>query len=735
MSVKRRVIVSNRLPIHYDTTKKKYVISTGGLVSSLLGVTWQEPVMWLGVTADDCNADELSAALKTNSDIKIVPIIVPQKLYDPYYNRFCNGVLWPLLHYETDSVVWDMDSWQKYQEVNRIVAAAIIKYTSPNDDLLWIHDFHLMLTTSYLRAKRKNQGIGFFLHVPFPSYEIFRQLPFRSTILKSLLSCDLIGFHDYSYLMHFAQTVHYVLGIPSNFNRIYTKGRNVNLGVYPVSIPTLTINRAARSKKVREIYGEYKKRFENKKLILGVDRLDYIKGIDLKLDIFNSFLNKYEEYRGRISLLQVVVPSRIDVPAYRQLKETIEGRVGYINGNWGKADYVPVYYIYNSVQFNELLALYQLSDCLLVTSKRDGMNLVALEYVAAQTSARPGQVLLSEFAGAISIMPNAIAINPWHVDKTTDRLYQALKEPAEVVSARNAQMLEYLKNYTGSDWANSFMQDLSKTAQQSEKLVETINVNTRKPPAVIEKIKAGTSRFLFLDFDGTLVPIQSNPGQVSIAEELLHLLAELQKNSGFTVVIVSGRDRKFLWRQFAGRDFILVAEHGAEFYEPQRKKWRSLVISPKDSWLPLALQMMKYYHSRVPGSFIEKKEYSVCWHYRDSPAFYASYQARKLTEELEFCLANFPAVVTSGKKIVETKAIEASKGAFTIWFSKNYVHATDSVIVAIGDDLTDEELFRALRPTDIPIKVGIEETKAKYRLKEQKEVLTFLKLLTEAKYH
>ena len=658
---KRWVVVSNRLPAHFDARQRKFVVSSGGLVSSLLGVDYQRPILWLGLTTEQWDAAEIAAALKLSHRIEIIPLTVPPELYDPYYNKFCNGVLWPLLHYENHSVSWDFDAWQKYQEVNQLVAHALLKLTNGNDDLIWIHDFHLMLVAAQLRRKRRRQGIGFFLHVPFPSYEIFRQLPFRSEILRSLLDCDLIGFHDYSYLMHFSQTVHYVLGINTNFNRIHTKGRSVDLGVYPVSIPTLTINKAARGKRVKEICANYRRRFHNKKIILGVDRLDYIKGIDLKLDIFHAFLNSYPDYQGKISLMQIVVPSRIDVPAYRQLKENIEGRVGYINGYWGKADYVPVYYIYNSVQFHELLALCQLSDCLLITSKRDGMNLVALEYVAAQTAAHPGQVLLSEFAGAVSIMPNAIAINPWNIEKSATQLHQALQEEPTTIANRNAQMLAYLKNYTGSEWADSFMTDLLKRAKQGAKLVEAINFPLRKNNTLLEKIKKikkHRRRFLFVDFDGTLVPIQDHPEQAAIDPATLQTLTTLQEQ-GFTIVIVSGRERRFLAQQFANQTFTLAAEHGAEFYQHGQKNWHSLVTSPQDSWFPLALQMMKYYQQRVPNSSIEQKAYSLCWHYRNSPALYASYQARKLTEELEFGLANFPAVVGIGKKIVEAKAIEA----------------------------------------------------------------------------
>ena len=719
---KRWVIVSNRLPVHFDKRRRKFIVSSGGLVSSLLGVDYQRQVLWLGLTTEQWDTDEIASALGVNSHIKIVPLTIPEELYHAYYNKFCNEVLWPLLHYENHSVNWDADAWKKYQEVNRLVASSLLKLTNAHDDLLWIHDFHLMLVAEHLRLKRRRQGIGFFLHVPFPSYEIFRQLPHRSTLLRAMLSYDLIGFHDYNYLMHFSQTVQYVLGITAKFNCIDAGGRSVKLGVYPVSIPTQVIHKSSRSKKVKETYNTYSQRYAKQKVVLGVDRLDYIKGIDLKLEIFHTFLEKYAEYHGKVTLLQIVVPSRTEVPLYMELKKNIEGKVGFINGHWGKADYTPVNYIYDSVQSHELLAMYQLSDCLLITSKRDGMNLVALEYIAAQIDERPGQVLLSEFAGAISIMPNAIAINPWHIDKSAERLYHALKEQAEVVVARNQQMFTYLKTYTGNEWAKSYINDLGKSSARKEQVALPVG------KALITKIKNWQRKYLFLDYDGTLTPIYDYPEQALLSDKITELLATLRKQ-GIGIVIVSGRGRKFLWQQFKQRRIMLVAEHGAEFYD--NKSWKKLVNSPKDEWFTLALQIMHYYGQRVPSSVVEVKDYSICWHYRNSPAFYSTYQARKLTEELEFGLASFPVEVSNGKKIVEAKALEANKGKFVRWFCNNYLHTHNANIIAIGDDITDEDLFADLRPDDISIKVGTEETKAKYRLHTQKEVYSFLQSLVK----
>ncbi|MDE3268666.1 MAG: bifunctional alpha,alpha-trehalose-phosphate synthase (UDP-forming)/trehalose-phosphatase [Pseudomonadota bacterium] len=715
----RCMVVSNRLPITYDESTQNHRIASGGLVTSLLGVANDVPITWFGVTTSDLDVQQIAPAKNLPTDINVIPIVIAPEVYELYYNGFCNAVLWPLLHYEQERVVWQSDCWHAYQQVNKTVAAAIADQQG-DQQIIWVHDFHLMLVASYLRKIKKRQSIGFFLHVPFPSYEIFRQLPCSNHLLQSLLAFDLIGFHDYSYLMHFSHTIQYALGLTVQFNRINAAERIVDLGVYPVSIPTQAINKKARSAKTDAAHAKHAKRFAAQKIVLGVDRLDYIKGLDLKLEIFQSYLEKYPEQLGKLSLLQIVVPSRTDVSAYIELKKLLEQKVADINAKWGKGNYQPIHYIYDSVAMHELLALFRLSSCLLITSKRDGMNLVALEYVAAQAPAHSGQILLSEFAGAISIMPNAIAINPWHTEQVVAKLHHALTNPAP--TSRNKQMYDYLRSYSSKEWAKTYLTDLKKSAVGERKLTSMVD------KGLISKIKNWRHAYLFLDYDGTLVPICDEPEQALIATPIADLLAALQAQ-GMEVLVISGRSRKFLWQQFKRLHIRIVAEHGAEYYDC--RAWRTLVSTPIDSWFYLALQIMHHYGRLVPSSFVEVKKYSICWHYRNSPVFYADYQARKLMEELEFGLASFPVQISSGKKIIEVKAMEADKGKFYNWFSQNVLSNSATPVVACGDDRTDEDLFIALRPDDISIKVGMEETKARYRLRAQQEVVEFLRMLVD----
>jgi trehalose 6-phosphate synthase/phosphatase len=728
----RWITVANRLPFTLNHDGSEVKTSSGGLVSALSGVRSEAERVWIGSAPDNLTPElwtTLEGTLKEKSGgWTYKPVFLDQALYDSYYNRTCNDVLWPLLHYQPELVAFDGAAWKAYREVNERIAQQIAEFAK-DDDLIWIHDFHLFLVPKLLRALRPKLRIGFFLHVPFPSSEVFRQLPVREEILDSLLHSDLVGFHDYSYLQHFGSTVMRLLGAEVNFMSATRNGRTARLGVFPVSIDTDEFIKQAKKPEITKLAEEMSR---EQFLFLGVDRLDYMKGLDLKLKAFRELLKTRPEYREKVTLLQVAVPTRGNVPVYQELAREVARLVGEINGEFATPVWTPIQYIHASVTHQQLLALYRAADALLVSSKRDGMNLVALEYIASQDTDRPGVVLLSEFAGAISTLSYTLAINPWDIEGTAEKMRQAMEMPKQERLVRMKTMLDHLKRYNATNWATSFIDDLAKgeLGEQQE-----------GPPVIVpdsQAVKWLAGRVLaanpermtmFVDYDGTLTPIRSRPEEAIIDEETREALRQLSSYPWLDLVVVSGRDSKFLTEQLSDIRCFMAAEHGAKSYDPATGKWRKRVHSSRAGWYPNALKIMTDYASRVPHSRVEKKQFAIAWHYRQSPKEFGDFQARKLAEELELGFANMPVNVIRGKKVIEARSIEADKGVF----ARSFLEASSpqSFALAIGDDRTDEDLFNAIRGRGLSFKVGKEGSSADVALASQAEVVPFLLDLAE----
>lgn len=725
---KKWIIVSNRLPFRWDPNSQRIEPSAGGLVTAVGGISADIEKLWVGSLPSDGETREWAKNVEGSRRRKYHPVFIPDALYDEYYNGMCNDVLWPLLHYESSRVQFRDDQWRAYVEVNKQFARAILE-VARDDDLIWVHDFHLFLLPKFLKRRNPRLRIGLFLHVPFPSSEVFRQLPVREEILDAVLYADLIGFHDYSYLRHFINTIYYVLGIESSMLSVRNEGRTTRLGVFPVSIDVQDFKRQAALLPVTTHLRKLKQSQPYEKLVLGVDRLDYIKGIELKLKAFREMLRQYPDMRHSVGLLQIAVPSRVDIPGYIELKYEIEQLVGEINGEFGKPNYVPVQYIFASVSFHELLALYRHADALLVTSKRDGMNLVALEYIVSQPPNDPGVVILSEFAGAISMLSHVIPTNPWDINRTALNIRHALTMNRSERVEGHRSMMRYLDTYSATDWANSFMSNLDASGGDPEAdRTQTISVRERSNPA-FKKLREfiGNRKVLIcLDYDGTLVPIVERPELAVLPPSQRQALRRLLKDDRVELVVVSGRDSKFLDAQLGGLNIAMAAEHGVQYCARGAKRWQTLIRSDRQQWYRIARQVMKDYTARVPDSFIERKQFAISWHYRQSPAEFAAFQARKLKSDLEDALSGLPVAVVFGKKVVEVKAVEANKGAFYSWYTKNQSEVRGRAVLAIGDDATDEDLFSSAASDGVSIKVGEGATIAPFRLERQEDVVPLL---------
>ncbi len=726
-------MISNRLPFQYDSKTKKLKEGQGGLITAIQGIKAKsQEIVWVGTMPESTPKDVLEEIKgRSKKGLSFYPVIIKDEVYNRYYNGLSNDLLWPLFHYEFRDINYRTEDWRAYKLVNQIFAKEASELIKP-DDLVWIHDFHFFLLPQYLRERKCQARLGFFLHIPFPSSEIYRQLPIREELLRSILNCDLIGFHDYSYLRHFSSSLHQVLGVQSSMVSVREGKRLVNFGVYPVSIDSADFKKRARSKEVQKIVEEFAVVKKGMKIILGVDRLDYTKGIDLKLKSFQYLLQNYEELRGKVQLIQVAVPSRTDVPEYIRLKKEVDELIGEINGEFSTPTYSPIQYIFNSVPWQQLHALYQLSNVLCISSKRDGMNLVSLEYIISQNPQSPGVVVLSEFAGAISTLTQAISINPHDIPETAKALFTAIKMPLAERKERYQPMAEFLDSYTATTWASAFMDDLGgERTGEDEVRVQTLR--TEEDYKRVCHIEKNAKTLFFLDYDGTLAAIHKDPNKAILSKDMQKVLKTLRSKKNFKLVIVSGRPIAFLKKHLIDFDIDLAGEHGAELYDHQTKTVQTFVSAQQNSWTKVARKMMADYQLRTPGSFIEEKRMGLGWHYRQSTSDLAEFQARRLMVELEQGLMEYPVKVIKGKKVIEVKPSTADKGTLSRMMQKKMkdIWEENFKTVVLGDDFTDEDMFRACGENDLSVKIGTGNTEARYRLPGQENVGEFLSYLAK----
>ena len=733
----RLLIVSNRLPITVveEGGSLNYKESVGGLVSGLKSYldsprssssaksindyAW---LGWPGTTIKERMKDELKARIY--SELHSYPVFISEKAMDKFYLGFCNRTIWPLFHYFTSNVSYDEDYWLSYKRVNELFCEAITQILRP-DDVVWIHDYHLMLLPKLIRDRFPGVPIGFFLHIPFPSFEVFRLFPsvWRKEILEGLLGADLIGFHTHDYTQYFLRCVLRLLGHEHNMGQIIINGRPVKVETFPMGIEFQKFHDSWSLPEVQEENTELQKILANSKVVLSIDRLDYTKGILNRLQGYEEFLERNPQWSGKVVLIMIVVPSRIKVEQYQQMKRQIDELVGRINGKFGSIEWTPILYHYKFIPFSKLIALYGASDVALVTPLRDGMNLIAKEYIAAKTDGK-GVLILSEMAGASKEVREAIIINPNDVGEIAIALKEALEMPEEE-KVRNIRIMQArLKRHDVINWADNFIQTLVSLKDKERSL----NYKLLGPSAkeqLIRDFKKAEQRLLLLDYDGTLTRLEKYPQLAKPTEELLKTIKHLSDDPKNEVVLISGRDKITLQSWFGALNIGLVAEHGV-WIRKKKEDWRMLKQLNND-WKPKILPLLETYADRLPGSFVEDKEFSLAWHYRMADPEMASMVAKELMDDLVTFTANIGVQILRGKKVVEVRNPGMSKGdAGSNWISENHF----DFIIAIGDDWTDEDLFKVLPEMAYSIKVGMTQSQARFNLYDQEDVLNLMQELT-----
>jgi len=726
----RLLIVSNRLPVTIQKKKGKLYFnqSVGGLATGLgsfyksFNSKW---VGWCGITSEKIGLEEKkNIKTKLENAFSSYPVFLSKREIELYYSEFCNRTLWPLLHGFTQYATYNRNSWKAYENVNEIFSNCISEIAEPKDTI-WIHDYHLMLLPSLLRKKQPNTAIGFFLHTPFPSPDIFRLLPWREEILHGLLKADLLGLHTYNYVQNFLMTVRRLLGLNHTLGKLTVGNHLAKVDSFPIGIDYQLFADAETKPKVQASIKKLSRRLGTTKKILSVDRLDYTKGVLHRLKGFDLFLNSYPRFKGKVTLVLVAVPSRTKVQHYQTLKRNVDELVGKINGDHGEVGWTPIQYLYHSLSFHSLLALYRISDVAMVTPLADGMNLIAKEYIATKTDGK-GVLVLSEMAGAVEELREAIIVNPNNIEEIAEALKKALSMPEDEQIRRNRTMQERLRNYDIKVWADDFVNNLSQVKKNQKELSAKELCGEMKSKIVNGYLRS-VSRLIFLDYDGTLVPFAATPEAAKPEAELLALATSLAQDSKNEVVIISGRNKEALGEFFKNTNIGLVAEHGA-WIRDDRGKWTTTGDFNTD-WKGIVKPILERYKRRTPGALVEEKNFSLVWHYRRADPELASVRVAELKETLYFLTANLKVEVAEGNKIVEVKNAGINKGRAAMnWIGRKQW----DFILAVGDDLTDEDLFRELPERSYSIKVGLAPSRAKFRFKSQREVRPLLKSLRDA---
>lgn len=722
------VIVSNRLPVSVSRHNGKLVFraSSGGLATAMSSVGGEKLwIGWPGIPSDDLTATEKAAITRTLKKDGYYPVFLTQEQIDKFYDGYSNDTLWPLFHYFQSYAKYDSTYWDAYKQVNAIYKKAVMKMADESASV-WVHDYHLMLLPQLLRRDLPKSTIGFFLHIPFPSYEIFRMLPNRRQVLEGLVGADLIGFHTYDYARHFLSSTQHILGIENNHGTLVVNGRVVRADAFPIGIDYPQYVEKARTQSIQQKAQDIRDHYAGKKIILSAgDRLDYSKGILKRLEAFEQFLRVNPKHHKKVVLVMHAAPSRMDVDTYKELREKIEQLVARINGHYSTVDWTPISYQFKALTVDELIPMFIAADVALVTPLRDGMNLVAKEYVAVKQKS-PGVLILSEMAGAIDEMPEALRINPNNIDSIVAALHVALRMSKREQLERLALIQRRLSRYTVQKWASDFMEQLESTKlqqhHQSGKLL-----TTELQEKILRQFTKARKRLILLDYDGTLKPFVTtpNPKEAAPPRSLLNLIRHLTDLPYTKVGIISGRPREALNTWFAGLPVSLAAEHGA--WMKYNGDWMQQPVSLHEHKKTI-IPVMEHYAERTPGAVVEEKDFALVWHYRSVPTELAHARNASLRYELNQLTANTDLMVYSGAKIIEVKPRSVHKG--TVAEDLIALHDPD-FILCLGDDYTDEAMFQALPDEAFSIKVGLGETDARYQVASVKEALSLLKKISE----
>lgn len=717
----KTIIVSNRLPVRIQKRGGKLVSapSEGGLATGLGAVYAQGNNIWIGwpglVVRKEDEA-QINALLTPDN---LIPVYLNNAEIKGYYEGFSNEVLWPVFHYISSYAQFDKQHWQSYKDVNQKFFNTLKPYIDPGDTI-WIHDYHLLLLLQLIREEFKDITLGYFQHIPFPSHEIFRLIPWRDELLKGMLGADLLGFHTFDDVRHFISATAHLLSVQVDVNRIWYQDRIIVAEPFPMGIDYEKFAQLSHSKIVKKHIQALRQQYGAQKVILTIDRLDYSKGILQRLMAFEQFLIENPGWHEQVLLYMIVVPSRDNVEEYHRLKDEIDRYVGHINALYRNVDWYPIVYFYQSFPLEFLSALYNYADICLVSPLRDGMNLVSKEYVASRCR-EDGVLILSELAGASRELFDAIIINPYNIEGVKEAIIKALTLPKKMQQQRMQAMRYLVKKHDIHKWINLFLHRLKEVKEMQDSM-QAGHLYKKRLDQVMQLYQQANQRLFLLDYDGTLVDFQRKIEAAVPDQELPEILNALDQDPKNHIAIISGRKYTHLEHWFGHRNFDLIAEHGAWI----KKGGTTWVQKPalSTSWMPKVRQLMESFSDRTPGAFIEEKSYSLAWHYRKVQKGLGALRAHELMDNLRYLITSDGLQLFDGNKVVEVNNPEVNKGKAALALIRDI--PTD-FIFSIGDDHTDEDIFKALPDRAITVKVGGHISAARYFVHSYLETRYILK--------
>lgn len=781
----RIIVVANLLPLKAKRRPDNKGWSFSWNEDNLLlrvkdGFPEDMEVLYVGslpVDVDPIEQDDVANYLLEK--FKCVPAFIPPQLLEKYYHGFCKKQLWPIFHYMLPfsgdhGGRFDRSMWEAYVAVNNMFSQKVIEVLNPEDDFVWIHDYHLMVLPTFLRRRFVRLRMGFFLHSPFPSSELYRSLPVRLEILKALLNSDLIGFHTFDYARHFLSCCSRMLGLEYQSKRGYIGldyfGRTVGIKIMPVGIHMGHIESVMRQADKELKVEELKQQFEGKTVLLGVDDMDIFKGINLKFLAMEHMLKQHPNWQGRAVLIQIANPARGKGINLEEIQRETEESCERINNELGRPGYQPIVFIHRPLSISERMAYYSIAECVVVTAVRDGMNLTPYEYIVCRegvSGAEPGSELsgpkksmlvVSEFIGCSPSLSGAIRVNPWNIESTAEAMNEAISLAEPEKELRHEKHYRYVSTHDVAFWSRSFLQDMERTCADHFRKrcwaiglgfgfrVVALDPSFRKLSIddIVSAYCKAKNRAILLDYDGTLMP--QNSIIKTPSAQVLSLLNRLSGDPQNLVFMVSGRGRDSLSKWFLPcKKLGLAAEHGYFLRWPQREEWETYGQSVEFDWMEIAEPVMESYAEATDGSGIERKESALVWHYHDADPGFGFSQAKEMLDHLESVLANEPVAVKSGQFIVEVKPQGVSKGrvAEKIFSSMTYKGKQANFVLCIGDDRSDEDMFEILgtavssrilsyNAEVFACTVGQKPSKAKYYLDDSSEVITMLESLAEA---